>query len=466
MALLLALVFGPLLAAAPAPAPARRRPRVGAVRPPVGAQSDDAHRDDQPVPAPQKALSASDFQSVAAGQQIPDSSGDATGFAQAVQAIYGPSAVPCAQLGLKTGDLIWTTGTEIDVLVPVPAPALACGRRWVPNPTTFSAMTSRYPRTAAARPPRRRSGRPCRPGRTSPTPRRTPPASPSSCSRPTARPPPRARQTGPHDRRPHLVPRPRRRRRGGGRPAGGPHAHGAADPPAQSVTVAFEHTGGPETWTAPGRRDPGHLRRVRRPGRAGGHCRWGATARGRSPTWPSPPGRLPDQRRRPGGRRLTAWRRGLQRRRAEAATRLTTGAGGGGRLRRARRGFSLAERLLVAGGAAARLRRGATCGGADGYGGAGGQRRRRAPTASRPGGWPSPGAPASPARRPGAPGSRGRGAGARGPPAAGAGAGALRRGRQRGRRPRRGRGRAAGAAPARPAPSSRPASGPGTAWCS
>ena len=197
-------------------------------------------------PRQQNAVS-SDFQGMAIGPPIPDSSADPTGFAQALEQVYGPPgtpAVPCTQLGLFPGDLI-DPGSEVDVLAAAP-PMVACVHRWVPNWTTLDAMTDRYPRQQNAV-SSDFQGVPAGPqipdSSTDPTGFAQalqaiygPPAVPCT-------------QLGlfPGD----LIENGSEIDVLAAAPPVGPTPTAQPNPPAQSVTVAFEHTGAARTWTVP-----------------------------------------------------------------------------------------------------------------------------------------------------------------------------------------------------------------------
>ena len=194
-------------------------------------------------------ISSSIFQSVAAGDDFPDSAQDAAGFAQAVQAIYSVPPVSCTQLTLKTGDLIRATGTrEVDVLAAAP-PDSACFRRHVPDPATLTAMTNQYPRQVQGIPAGDFQSVPVGPD--------IPGSAQDAAgfaravqaiySLPAVSCTPTGLKNG------DLI-----QVTGGGAvdvlaaaPSFGPTATAMPTPPAQTVSVSFEHTGAPETWTAP-----------------------------------------------------------------------------------------------------------------------------------------------------------------------------------------------------------------------
>jgi hypothetical protein len=67
-------------------------------------------------------LSGPDFRSVMQGPDFPGAAQDPTGFAQALQAIFGAPPAPCTQLGLKTGDVIEAPGGS-DIAVVAAAPS-------------------------------------------------------------------------------------------------------------------------------------------------------------------------------------------------------------------------------------------------------------------------------------------------------------------------------------------------------
>ena len=250
VALLLALVLAPLLAAAPAPAPARAQtpPAVPCVRrfvptePTLSAMTNQYPRQIQDI-------SSSIFQSVAPGDDFPDSAQDAAGFARAVQAIYSVPPVSCTQLTLKTGDLIRATGTrEVDVLAAAP-PDSACFRRHVPDPATLSAMTNQYPRQVQGIPAGDFQSVPVGPD------------IPGSAQDAAGF----ARAVQAIYSLPAVSCTPTGLKNGdliqvtgdgavdvlAAAPSFGPTATAMPTPPAQTVSVSFEHTGAPQTWTAP-----------------------------------------------------------------------------------------------------------------------------------------------------------------------------------------------------------------------
>ena len=145
VALLLALVLAPALAAVPAPAPARAQAPAAPACVLRWVPNPATVTALAPNPYTIGTPSRADYQSLAIGPQIPDASQGAP-FAQAKREIYGPAPLLCAQAGLSSGDLVRDPDQPAAILVvagPVPA-APACGRRFVPNSATLTAITGSH----------------------------------------------------------------------------------------------------------------------------------------------------------------------------------------------------------------------------------------------------------------------------------------------------------------------------------
>ena len=166
---------------------------------------------------------------------------------------------------------------------PRPGPAaLACARRWVPNPPTLTAMTGRYPRTV-------QSDLSAADFQSVPAGADIPdsPQDPTGFAQvmqqiygPPAVP---CTQHRASDRRPDLGPPARARSTcWPAAPPVGPHAHGAADPAGAVGDRGLRAHRGAADLDGAGRRHPGHLRRVRRPGRGGSR---GRTVPGGNGAW-------------------------------------------------------------------------------------------------------------------------------------------------------------------------------------
>ena len=85
-------------------------------------------------------LSGPDWQGIATGPAIPSVSTDLTGFAQAMEPIFGS---PCAALKLGSGTVIGSAGVpEIDVVED--SVGATCQRRHVPNPDTLQQIQQTY----------------------------------------------------------------------------------------------------------------------------------------------------------------------------------------------------------------------------------------------------------------------------------------------------------------------------------